>query len=169
MAAEMPRARRVTLSYLSWLAASTLALGIAGCAPEPGSDVPPPEEIAGAGKEGLAEGEPRPAPDPEAFEKTTELPPGFPSDLFALPEGSTVDDVGERSSDSWFIVLRANSGSDADALWAAVIAQNGLQSTEDGGEGELIVLEGASLRVEALRVPDGDQELLSYDLTRTVG
>lgn len=168
MNAKRPGAGQVTLSLLGVLVSTALALGLAGCAPEPGGDVPAPEEIAGAGKEGLTEGEARPAPDPEAFEKTTELPPSFPHDLFALPAGAVVDDVGERTSDSWFIVLRTDAGSEADALWTAVIDQNGLQEAEGGVEGELVVLSGASLRVEALRIPDGDQELLSYDLTRAV-
>ena len=128
---------------------------------------------AGAGSKGGAgsdDGEERwtgGVPD-EALEKTSELPASFPAASFAIPDGGVIDDAGERSATSWFVVLRAKDAAGASALWDAVVAGSGFTVT-DAAEtpegGTSAVLTNAALSVTALTVPDADGSvLLSYDI-----
>lgn len=155
--------------------AGVLALGLllaplAGCAPEPGTVNPEggdlTEKVEPEGGSWQEEN-----PD-EAFEKQAELPADFP-DGFVLPEGAVIDDAGTRGVDSWFVVLRAEDQSAADALWDAVVSGGGFTvsdetATGDGGRSASLTAPG--LQVTALTLPsDSGGMLLSYDLSAFLG
>lgn len=124
----------------------------------------------GKGGAGRNDGEERwtgGVPD-EALEKTTELPASFPAASFVIPDGSVIDDAGERSATSWFVVLRAKDAAGASALWNAVVAGSGFTVT-DAAEtpegGTSAVLTSAALSVSALTLPEADGSvLISYDV-----
>lgn len=152
-------------------------LGATACAPEPG-----PTGVAGTGSEKSVDGAPGaggaesgeeswPEREPEGgTPKHTEIPGSFPSDDFVAGPDATIDDVGERTSDSWFVVLRAETAADADARWQTVIDESGFtvadeRATPDGGISARLANQG--LIVDALTLPQPDGSvLLSYDIER---
>ncbi|QIM16523.1 hypothetical protein G7067_09025 [Leucobacter insecticola] len=143
-----------------------LAASLASCAPEPG------EDIAGAPSKG---GEPNSeswsAENPaEVSQKKTELPASFPETAFVIPKDAVIDDTGERSETSWFVVLRAEDIDAGAALWAQVINLGGFTASDEatGENGEtLATLTNATLVVNALMIPqEDDTVLLSYDISQ---
>jgi len=136
----------------------------------------------GAGASTSAEGKPRAASDGQGEEswperepeggtpKHTEIPASFPSGDFVTGSGAVIDDVGERSSGSWFLVLRAADARAADAQWQTVIRSSGFTvadsaATPEGGVSAR--LSNQRLVVDALTLPQADGSvLLSYDIER---
>lgn len=160
------------------VALSLLALPLAGCAPEPGtvradgtSATEKPDGTPLTEKTEPEHGnwqEPNPE---EALQKQQELPAGFP-EAFTLPSGAQIDDAGERSPGSWYVVLKAQDQPAADALWEAVITTNSLATSEESetSDGRSATLSGPGLRVMALTLPDDDGGvLLSYDVSVAQG
>ncbi|QBE47539.1 hypothetical protein [Leucobacter triazinivorans] len=154
-----------------------LLLSAAACAPEPGPTGVPgtgdDKSLDGAPGAGSAESgeESWPEREPEGgTPKHTEVPASFPSDDFITGPDATVDDVGERTPDSWFLVLRAETAEDADARWQTVIDASGFtvvdeHTTADGGVSARFTNE--RLIVDALTLPQPDGGvLLSYDIER---
>ena len=129
-----------------------------------------------------AEGKPRAASDGQGEEswperepeggtpKHTEIPSSFPSSDFVTGSGAVIDDVGERTGGSWFLVLRAENAREADARWQTVISSSGFtvaesRSTPEGGVSA--TLSNQRLVVDALTLPQSDGSvLLSYDIER---
>lgn len=164
------RARPSTL--LAAAVAPLLALGLAACAPEPGSEIPDkPGPTAGQGSEdGTDEGGEGPAvseDDPSL--KSAELPKGFPSDDFPLPDDAVIDDAGARDPGSWFVVLRAPDAEAAQRLWLAVAKGGhftGLDKNAEPDPEASATLRKLGFTVDALMIPQDDGSvLLSYDLT----
>lgn len=159
-------------------AGALLALPLTACAPEPGTDTGNtiPESVAGiGGKEGAAsdgkggDGESWPERDTSAeLPKSTTLPDSFPVEQFRLPDGVIVDDAGARSDTAWFVVLRAQDATVADALWNEIIARNGFTAAETTATAEGGVsaqLTGAGVSALGITIPQEDgQVLLSYDI-----
>lgn len=153
--------------------ALTLALAVtllAGCAPEPGTVNPDGRDLT---EKVEPEGGSWPEANPEeAYEKSQELPEGFPA-AFVVPEGATVDDAGSRDGGTWYLVLRADSSDAADGLWDAVVTGSGFavsDEVETGDGGRAATLTSAELAVSAVTMPgEGDAVLLSYDITQGVG
>ncbi|WP_449282246.1 hypothetical protein [Leucobacter sp.] len=138
---------------------------------------------SGAGASASGEGKPRAASDatgedswperePEGgTPKHTEIPSSFPSGDFVIGSGAVIDDVGERASGGWFLVLRAADAREADTRWQTVISSNGFSvadsaATPEGGVSA--TLSNQRLVVDALTLPQSDGSvLLSYDIERT--
>ena len=161
--------RAMTLAFLL----PALVLGLAACAPEPGTGVDPASpgvDAGGTGDEGNG-GETSPQDDPAL--KQQELPADFPSDAFALPDDAVIDDVGSREPGSWYLVLRAQDAPQADDWWTQITGSSGFdvrdqEETEDGGHSATLV--NSSLNVQALTIPQSDGSvLLSYDLGPATG
>lgn len=159
-------ASKRTSRAMAIVAAAALTLSLASCAPEPGDD------IAGApDKSGEGSSESWTAENPDGVgEKKTELPASFPKDSFVLPEGAVIDDTGERSGGSWFVVLRAEDLDAGAMLWTRVINLGGFTASDvTAGENRETVatLTNPTLSVSALMIPQEDGSvLLSYDITR---
>ncbi|GAA2181899.1 hypothetical protein GCM10009847_25350 [Leucobacter tardus] len=162
-----PNARLRRANALSVLAlAGLLAVALSACAPEP-------DEIAGAPEKGTPAPEATSWTEPETeFDpnvKSTDLPDGFPSEAFPVPDGATVDDAGARSEFEWFVVFSAADGEAADALWNQIIDDGDFSvddesRNDDGGRSALLI--NAELTVSATTIPDTDGSvLLSYDLS----
>lgn len=166
--------------FAAMFAAALVTAPLAGCAPEPGT-VPSDGSKGEAGLNGQpggkGEGEkpqpdgeswPEKAPD-EAFEKHQEVPNDFP-ESFSIPEGAVIDDVGSGANGTWFLVLRADSLEEGEALWNAVIEGGGFAVTE-GPEpaegGRTAELESSTLAVSATMFPPEGEDfvLLSYDIS----
>jgi hypothetical protein len=154
-------------SLLAAAAVPALVLALASCAPEP---------IAGAPEKGTdsssTDGDWSETNDPNDPElKSVELPEGFPSDEFALPEGAVVDDAGERGG-AWFVVLRAADEAQAETWWDEIVASNGFfvrdeEDLPDGGRAA--TLAAGTLAVQAVTVPQSDGSvLLSYDIATLI-
>lgn len=154
-------------SLLAAAAVPALVLGLASCAPEP---------IAGAPEKGAdsssTDGDWSETNDPNDPDlKSVELPEGFPSDEFALPEGAVVDDAGERGG-AWFVVLRAADEAQAETWWDEIVASNGFfvrdeEDLPDGGRAA--TLAAGTLAVQAVTVPQSDGSvLLSYDIATVI-
>lgn len=146
-----------------------LAISLAACAPEPGTEAGSTDKDSQTINPETSWGDGA-VPD-EGVQ--TELPESFPSDAFALPEGAVIENTGERGTGQWFLVLRADDEAEAERLWDAVIAQNGF-TLEDSGEavegGRFGTLRSVSLTVQALTIPQQDGSVqLSYDLASTIG
>lgn len=147
------------------VASLLLACGLSACAPEP---------MAGSHVKGED-----PAPEDQSWSqvddpndpalKSAELPEGFPSDEFALPDDAILDDAGPRGDRVWFVVLNAADETQADSWWDEIIEVNGfvVRDAEDGEAGSRsATLATDSLTAEALGIPQPDgRVLLSYDLT----
>lgn len=157
---------RSTRTLPVFLVAGLLGASLAGCAPEP-------DEVAGAPEKGSPAPEESSWSEPETeFDpnvKSTELPDGFPSAAFPLPEDATIDDAGARSEFEWYVVLRAANGTQADALWDRIIedgayAVDDESQNDDGGRSALLTND--ELTVSATTIPEADGSvLLSYDLS----
>lgn len=151
---------------LTCATALLLAVGLAACAPEPGTD-----EATKGGQQSAEEHEGAGGVPDDALKKETELPTDFPSDLFALPTGAVIDDAGARGDGQWFVVLRAKNQRAANVLWDKIIDDNALvasdqQKTGDGGRIATLKNRDAGLTIDALTLPGtGDEVLVSYDLT----
>jgi hypothetical protein len=154
--------RSFTLVTLA--AAAALTLGLTGCAPEisdaagqtgKGEETINPETEWG-GRE-LSEEQPE-----------TTLPESFPIDRFAVPDGAVIENTGETSESSWFIVFRAPHLAAADELWFALIESNQLVATEEDTnevDGYVATLEGAGLSIFAMTIPHEDGTVqLTYEL-----
>lgn len=164
----MHSAARRTHRIAAPAAVALLLLGLVACAPED-------TVVAGQGGK---DGSPtqsesswaEPEDDVSAERRQTELPAGFPSGEFVLPESAVIYDAGEREDGSWFVVLSADDAAEATGLWDEVIASGGFSvsdaaSTSEGGESA--TLTNATLAVLALTMPQSDGSvLLSYDLRR---
>ena len=147
-------------------AAGALLLGAVGCAPEPG------EEAGSIDKETQTvspETEWGGQDVPEEDLKTT-LPESFPGTAFVIPTGTTVYNAGEKSPDTWFVVLTADSVTAAKLLWDSIIAESGFEvvdtvETTEGGTSA--TLHNVQLSVQAVTIPQADGTvLLSYDVLR---
>ena len=153
-----------SLTTLSLIAA--LAIGLSACAPEPGdaggSTDKDKETINPETEWGGAE-----LPEDE---RQTELPEGFPSEAFALPDGAVIYNAGEREEDQWFVVLLANDESSAEKLWEQIISTNGFEVSDESQTvegGRIATLSSDVLSVQALTTPgENGSVLLSYDLLR---
>lgn len=167
------RPRRAGLRLLSAVVCLGLPLALAACAPEPGSsagsqDTPGSSSTKGGGGDSSGSSWSKPKHEPD-IKKQKSLPQGFPKDVFALPEGATIDDAGERSPGVWFVVLSAKDQAAADTLWKQVLSSNGFAeqdaaATPDGGRSATLVKGATS--VQALTLPgDGGTVLLSYDFS----
>lgn len=158
------RVRGVLAAAGVLLCAATLV----SCAPEPGdiAGTPSKEELA-EGKGGSEGSWSETNPD-GVGEKQTEIPASFPADRFVIPEGAVIDDIGERSAQGWFVVLRSESGDDGALLWTQVITAGGFEATDvtAGESGETFAtLTSDTLAVDALMIPQGDGTvLLSYEI-----
>lgn len=141
-----------------------LVCALTGCAPEPG-------EVAG----NTGKGEEVINPETEwgghtVIEETpvTVLPDSFPSDRFALPTGAVIQNTGESSESSWFVVLVAEDRAAADALWQEMIDANGLLAVEESENevgGNVATFEATGLEVFAMMIPAADGPVqLSYEL-----
>ena len=169
---EMKNRRSTPLA--ACLALGLLIAPLAACAPEPGSSDPgnskPGTQTPGEKEEPEGGSWPEKNPD-EVFEKHTELPADFPSS-FTIPEGAKIDDAGTRGVGVWYLVLRAGSTADADALWAGIVESNGFAVSDEfttAEKGRAATLRGAVLSVTALTIPQSDGTvLISYDITRLV-
>lgn len=156
-------------------ATGVLALGLtvtllAGCAPEPGTVSPDGRDLT---EKVEPEGGSWPEANPdEAYEKSQELPEGFPA-AFVVPEGAIVDDAGSRDAWTWYLVLRADSPAAADALWDAVVTGSAFTVSDEVGTGDggrAATLTSPELSVSAVTMPgEGDTVLVSYDITQGVG
>lgn len=167
------RASRVCAAVVGGL----IAVALVSCAPEPG-DTSSTSGTAGApSKEDLADGKGGSGgswseENPEGVgEKSAVLPDSFPSDTFVIPEGTAIDDAGERSGAGWFVVLRAEDINSGAELWTQVINGSGFEATDVsvGVDNETFAtLTNASLTVDALMIPqEDDTALLSYEVSST--
>ncbi len=157
------------------LGAGAAALGLAavllaGCAPEPGTVAPDGRDLTEKVEpEGGSWTEPNPE---EAYEKSAELPDGFPEG-FVVPEGAVVDDAGSRDFGSWYVVLRAADKAAADTLWDSVVSGSGFSASDEaatGDGGRTATLVSPALEVTAVTMAGDDGAiLLSYDITEVVG
>lgn len=156
-------------------AAALIAASLVSCAPEPGGSGSPGETAGATSKEDLADGKGGSGgswseENPEGVgEKSAVLPDTFPSDAFVIPEGTAIDDAGERPGTGWFVVLRADDVGSGAKLWAQVINGSGFEAADlaAGEENETFAtLTNATLTVDALMIPqEDDTVLLSYELT----
>lgn len=159
------------------LTAALIVLPLSACAPEPGTGSVP-EEVAGSGGKDTGDGETDEngagwGEQDAATElpKATTLPDSFPKDRFAVPDGAVIDDAGERTETSWFVVLRAAEAATADVLWQAIIVNNELTAgetvtTAEGGVSAQ--LSGAGVTALGMTIPQPDGSvLLSYDVETT--
>lgn len=144
-------------------AAVMLGLGLVACAPLDGGDDGKPT-TQGSDEGSWGQGE-TPSETPEVVE----LPSGFPTEEFPLPDDAVLADAGARASGGWFVVLRASSPAEAEEWWAAIIDAGGFavraeEASVDGGKTATLVSD--SLSAEALTIPDPDGSvLMSYDLS----
>ncbi|CAG7618030.1 hypothetical protein ACFPZL_08580 [Leucobacter soli] len=158
------------------LAVPVLALTLSACAPEPGSvswdengsgptATDEGKQITGDDESGW--GGANDQEDPEL--KHAELPDGFPSADFPLPEDAVLDDAGARDPGTWFVVLRAADASQADDWWDRIVSDGSFtvrkaEKTDDGGRSAILV--GPDLHASALTLAQDDGSvLLSYDLS----
>ena len=144
-----------------------LAVGLAACAPEPGQgNDPGTSPGSGEGTGSGSGGDTSDQDDPGL--KAHELPAGFPSDNFAIPEDAVIDDAGERGPGSWYVVLRADDAPQADDWWTQIAGSSGFEvrgeePSDDGGRSAKLI--SPNLSVLALTIPQADGSvLLSYDL-----
>ena len=173
-----PKPRSARANRLWGAAAMVLiATSLVSCAPEPGATTPPDTSAGTPSKEELAEGKGGAGDswseeNPEGVgEKTADLPESFPSDAFVIPEGTVIDDAGERSQSEWFVVLRAEDSRAGAMLWARVINLSAFKATDltAGEAGETFAtLTNATLTADAMMIPrDDDGVLLSYEVSLT--
>lgn len=147
---------------LAVVAAGTIAFGVlTGCAPEP--EIPTPDEITTQTDEETK----WPELDKEP-EKVTVLPADFP-DAFPVPEGVEIYDVGSRDDGSWYLVLRAPTAAEADALWQQIIAAGNFEAadaveTVEGGTSATLTSEKANVAAMSLPQEDGSV-LMNYDIS----
>ncbi|KTR85807.1 hypothetical protein [Leucobacter chromiiresistens] len=176
----------------SAVVATVLLLGLGGCAPEPttpdggtgASASADADAAAGGGADsGADSGEQKASGDsdggwpqqgdPQEGAKSTSLPESFPSDGFVVPAGARIDDAGERSPGSWYLVLAAEDQSEADALWQSVVSGSGFAEADrvEGDAGDVsATLTNGALSVFALQIPQDDGSMLvSYDITAVGG
>lgn len=146
--------------------AGALVLGAAGCAPEPG------EEAGSIDKETQTispetEWGGQDAPEEEL---QTSLPESFPNDAFVMPAEVSIYNAGEKSPDSWFVVLSAESSAVAQTLWDSIIAESSfgvVDQVETTEGGTSATLNNVLLTVQAVTIPQADGTvLLSYDVQR---
>lgn len=166
-AAGMSRgARRFAVSVVTCGIALGVAISLSACAPKPmaGSHVKGEEPTSDEQSWSQVDDQ----NDPEL--KSAELPEGFPSDEFALPEGAVIDDAGQRSDRVWFAVLRATDAEQGGQWWDEIIETNDftVRDDEQGDDGSRsATLATAQLTVSALSIPQDDGAmLLSYDITQ---
>lgn len=149
------------------LTLSLLTLGVAGCSTAPGDGgEKPPAQGSGEGDWGQSE-----EPTDETPE-VVELPAGFPSEEFVLPEDAVLQDAGERGPGNWFVVLRAADVTQADEWWAFIVeagaftVQDEIVAVDGGREATLV---GGTLTVGALTITEDDGSILmNYDLGPTL-
>lgn len=157
------------------VAAFVLAGALVSCAPEPGDTAETGPSAGTWSKEELADGKggdegswTEENPD-GVGEKSAELPASFPKGSFVIPEGTVIDDAGERSDSGWFVVLRSNDGASGALLWTQVIDESGFEATDvTAGESNetFATLTSATLVVDALMIPQEDGGvLLSYEVS----
>jgi len=145
--------------------AGLLAIGLAACAPEPMAG----EHVKGQdpAEEDRSWSQIDDQDDPSL--KSPELPDGFPSDLFVLPDGAVIDDAGTRGDRVWFVVLKAPDELTGESWWNEIIDDNGfvIRDQEAGDDGSVsLTLASNELTVSALSIPGaGGTVLLSYDIT----
>lgn len=158
--------RRGAAQVLALMAAGALALGAAGCAPEPGQEAGSiDKETQTISPETEWGGQDVPEEDLQ-----TALPESFPHDAFAMPEGATIYNAGEKSADAWFVVLSADSAAAAQTQWDAIISESSFEvvdpvETTEGGISA--TLRSVMLTVQAVTIPQDDGSvLLSYDIQR---
>lgn len=160
------RKQGLVRSSLGLLVAAVLVFGVAACAPEPG-------EAAGSIDKETQTTSPETqwgGQDQPEEELQTTLPASFPSDAFALPEGVTIYNAGERGTGQWFLVLRTADAAAATALWDSVVAANTFTvsdevETTEGGVSA--TLNSAMLTAQALTIPQEDGSVLvNYDIAR---
>ena len=156
----------IARSALGTAVAAALVLALAACAPEPG-------EAAGSVDKEKQTTSPETewgGQDQPEEELQTTLPASFPSDAFAVPEGVTIYNAGERGTDQWFLVLRATDAAAATKLWDAIIETNGFAASDEveTTEGGIAAtLNSVTLTAQALTIPQEDGTVLvNYDLSR---
>ncbi|GEM_PF-1570606 len=167
----MTRARNYRSRIVGAYLVGTLALGLAACAPEP--DLQPGTEAGHTDKDSQTVNPEtswgnQSVPETEA---QTTLPESFPSASFALPDGATIINTGERGTGQWFVVLRAKDDAQAQEWWQSVISSSGFEANDEGEttEGGIVAtLQNPSLSVQAMTIPQADGSVqLSYDLQDT--
>lgn len=152
-----------------------IATSLVSCAPEPGDSTSPNATAGTPSKEEIAEGkggdnDSWSEENPEGVgEKSADLPETFPGDAFVIPDGTVVDDAGERSQTEWFVVLRAEDSGSGATLWTQVINESAFEATDltAGEAGETFAtLTNATLTADAMMIPqDDDSVLLSYEVS----
>lgn len=148
------------------MAAVLLTVGLVSCAPEPMAG----DHIKGEEprEEDRSWSQIDDQDDPAL--KSAELPEGFPTNEFALPEGGVIDDAGQRGDRVWFLVLKAPDSETAEAWWQSIIESNGfvVRDDEQGEDGSAsAVFASDRVTTSALRIPEPDGSvLLSFDITQ---
>ena len=134
--------------------------------PPAGNNKPP------SGKDGVTRDDPEELGEiegrqPIKDEKVTKLPASFPVSDVPLPGGAVIDDAGERSRGSWFVVIRYDSLDDAHASVSQIAQQGGLSvvSSDDSTDQLIQVLESDVARVEAFAYSSNGKVLLNLDVS----
>lgn len=107
---------------------------------------------------------------PVEVEKTTDLPGSFPAAEIPLPENISIDNVGERSDGSWFLVLRSDTMNAAESQ-IAFLTREGKFTVNDRSpltsEGFERTLTNDRASVHAYGYVDDVGPVVSLDITMT--
>ena len=138
---------------------SSAASGTDSVPPRPGSKIPGEQEDGGAS---LGVDDPSTLTDiegrkPTPVEKSATLPSSLPLDVFPFSQEG-VDDAGERSATSWFIVVKASDKEAASSLLKQFAGDGGFTQVSKETSGDEIAQTLTSDRglCEVLAFTDGE-------------